>query len=173
VTRLNYEFLVDFEFFLKTQKRCAHNTVMGYVKKVKKIARQCVAMDLLDKDPFMAFKVTIRDVQRNLLTQDELDLLRLKSFSIVRIGVVRDIFLFCCYTGLSFSDVEKVDRSEIVKGSDGNYWIYTTRTKTCSASRISLLPAAEQILQKYASDPYCKQTNRALPVLSNQKMNST
>lgn len=144
---------------------------MGYIKKVKKIVRQCVAMDLLDKDPFMAFKITIRDVQRNLLTQDELDLLRLKSLSIVRIGIVRDIFLFCCYTGLSFSDIEKLDRSEIVNGSDGNYWIYTTRTKTCSASRIPLLPAAEQILQKYASDPYCKQTNRALPVLSNQKMN--
>lgn len=105
VTRLNYEFLVDFEFFLKTQKRCAHNTVMGYIKKVKKIVRQCVAMDLLDKDPFMAFKITIRDVQRNLLTQDELDLLRLKSLSIVRIGIVRDIFLFCCYTGLDMTRV--------------------------------------------------------------------
>lgn len=112
---------------------------MGYVKKIKRIVRQCVAMDLLDKDPFIAFKITIRDVQRNLLTQDELDILRLKSLSIVRIGIVRDIFLFCCYTGLSFSDVEKLNRSEIVKGSDGNYWIYTTRKKTCSASRIPFL----------------------------------
>ena len=48
---------------------------MGYVKKIKRIVRQCVAMDLLDKDPFIAFKITIRDVQRNLLTQDELDIL--------------------------------------------------------------------------------------------------
>lgn len=103
MTRLNYEFLVDFEFFLKTQKRCAHNTVMGYIKKVKKIVRQCVAMDFLDKDPFMAFKVTIKDVHRNILTQDELDRLRFKSVAIVRIDLIRDIFLFCCYTGLSFN----------------------------------------------------------------------
>jgi hypothetical protein len=68
IKKLNFEFINDFEFYLKSERNCTHNTVMGYIKKLKKIVRQCVAKDWLDKDPFMAYKVTLRETHRTTLT---------------------------------------------------------------------------------------------------------
>lgn len=145
IHQLNYEFVKEFEFYLKTEQKCAHNTVMGYVKKLKKIVRHCVAMNWLDKDPFMSFKVTIKEVHRVVLTQDELDKLAYKEIKIDRLDRVRDVFLFCCYTGLSFVDVEKLKMADIVVGIDSENCITTNRTKTNTSSRIPLLPLAKDI----------------------------
>jgi integrase len=85
---------------------------------------------------------------------------------------VRDIFIFCCYTGLAYADVEKLTRDEITTGIDSEKWIWTSRQKTDSATRIPLLPPALEILDRYKDDPQCLNKNRLLPVLSNQKMNT-
>ena len=63
IKRLNFEFINDYEFYLKTVRNCAHNTVMGYIKKIKKIVRQCVAKDWLAKDPFVAYKMSFNETQ--------------------------------------------------------------------------------------------------------------
>jgi integrase len=86
--------------------------------------------------------------------------------------VVRDIFVFCCYTGLAYVDVHKLKRSEIVKGIDGNLWIYTHRQKTDNLSRIPLLPVALAIMHSYDKHPQCIAEDTLLPVMTNQKMNA-
>jgi site-specific recombinase XerD len=88
------------------------------------------------------------------------------------LGQVRDIFLFCCYTGLSYADIKKLKRLEICIGIDGSQWIFTHRQKTESASRIPLLPATLAIMNKCKAHPQCRHADRLLPVLSNQKMNA-
>jgi integrase len=87
-------------------------------------------------------------------------------------ALVKDIFLFCCYTGLAYADIYKLKRTEIVEGIDGGKWITTKRQKTDTPSRIPILPMAMEIMEKYEDHPQCENENRVLPVLSNQKMNS-
>ena len=89
-----------------------------------------------------------------------------------RLAQVRDIFLFCCYTGLAYADIKKLKRSEIGIGVDGEAWIFTTRKKTDTSSRIPLLSSALEILDRYKEHPQCDSEGTLLPVLSNQKMNA-
>lgn len=86
--------------------------------------------------------------------------------------MVRDVFLFSCYTGLSFIDAWNLTKDNIGIGIDGNKWIFTARQKTKIASHIPLLPIAEDIIKKYEKHPMCVISGKLLPVLSNQKMNA-
>ena len=118
------------------------------------------------------FKSTAKARERTFLTQQELDAITNKRLTIERLQQVRDIFVFCCYTGLSYADVKKLKRSEIGIGMDGDKWIFTNRQKTDTSSRIPLLPVALEILSRYRDHPQCDNKDLLLPVLSNQKMNA-
>ena len=104
-------------------------------------------------------------------TQEEIQVLLNTNLRVNRLDQVRDIFIFCCFTGLAYVDVKKLTNDDIVLGIDGEKWIETKRTKTNTKSNIPLLPTAIQILQKYAFSKEVSQ-NRVLPVLTNQKMNA-
>lgn len=95
-----------------------------------------------------------------------------KVFTIPRLAHVREIFVFCCYTGLSYADVKKLSDDDIGRGFGGKLWIFTNREKTETASNIPLLPKALEILSRYSDYPPCVSKGKLLPVLSNQKMNS-
>jgi site-specific recombinase XerD len=172
ITKLNFEFISDYEFWLKSVRKCDHNTTMKYLSNFKKIVIRCIKNGWLQKDPFIGFSMAKREVERSALTEYELELLQAKKFPIRRLELVKNIFLFSCYTGLAYADVQKLKRSEIVIGIDGEKWVFTKRQKTDSVSRIPLLPVALTILQLYQDDPQCKLCDKVLPVLSNQKMNS-
>ena len=85
---------------------------------------------------------------------------------------MRDIFLFCCYTGLAFADVKKLSSDDIVINISGKKWIKTKRQKTKSLSSIPLLDIPKAILDKYAAHPHVKAGKGVLPVLTNQKSNA-
>ncbi|MBA4057913.1 MAG: recombinase, partial [Marivirga sp.] len=168
---LNYQFITDYEFFLKTIRNVEHNTAMGIIKKLKKIVRISVAHNWIEKDPFMNYKVKIRDTNRPFLLQDELDRIINKPILTERLSQVRDIFVFCCYTGLAYADVQKLRRVDVVIGHDGEKWIHTERVKTETSTRVPLLPQAMKIMDTYKDHPQCVTENKLLPVMSNQKMN--
>lgn len=172
IFKLNYEFIADFEYWLKSVRNVSHNTTMKYLATFKKIVIICVKNGWLLRDPFHAFKMSRRDVDRSALTADELARVAKKKFDHARLGQVRDIFLFCCYTGLAYIDVYKLRRSEVIIGIDGEQWLVINRQKTDAPSRIPLLPQALSILKRYEKDPQCEVKGQLLPVLSNQKMNS-
>jgi len=172
ITEVNHKFITDYEFYLKSVHKLQHNSAMVNVKKLKKILRQCVANDWLDKDPFKSYKITTKETHRNFLLKDELETLLNKNISVKRLDQVRDIFLFSCYTGLSYTDVMLLTRKDISIGIDGEQWIFTTRIKTDTASRIPLLPIAKSILEKYSKDPDIINSGRLLPKLTNQRLNS-
>jgi site-specific recombinase XerD len=169
---LNYEFITEYEFWLKSVRKCDHNTTMKYLANVKKIVIRCLKNGWLQKDPFIGFNMAKKEVERTALTEFELQTLSTKTFPVERLSIVKDIFLFSCYSGLAYADLQKLKRSEIVIGMDGEKWIFTKRQKTDISSRIPLLPAALQILNRYAEYPQCKYGDKVLPVLSNQKMNA-
>ena len=172
LTDVNHKFITDYEFYLKSFQKLQHNSAMVNVKKLKKIIRQCVANDWLDKDPFKSYKITTKETLRNFLMEDELVTLVKKDFSIPRLDQVRDIFLFSCYTGLSYTDVMALTRYNISIGIDGEQWIFTTRSKTESPSRIPLLPVPRNIIEKYSNRQDIINSGKLLPNLTNQKLNS-
>lgn len=172
VRDLNYEFISDYSFWLKTIKGCGHNVTVKYLGNFKKIVLECVRKGWLERDPFNGFKLARKEVQRIPLTQEELEAITTKKFAAERLALVRDIFLFSCYTGLAYVDVKNLRRSQIIKGIDNELWIQTNRQKTESATRLPLLPQALEIMKKYSDHPKCKLEDFVLPVLSNQKMNA-
>jgi integrase len=170
IRKLDFEFIADYEFWLKSIRHCDHNTTMKYLSNFRKIVNRCLQNGWLSRNPFTGFKMTKREVERQALTQEQLDAISNKIFAAERLTQVRDIFLFCCYTGLAYADIRKLRRSEIVTGIDGEKWIYTKRQKTDSPFHIPILPPAMEIMQRYADHPQAVTGDRVLPVLSNQKM---
>lgn len=169
---LDFEFISQYSFWLRSVRSCAHNTTVKYLANFKKIVLNCVKNGWIQRDPFMGFKLTKKEVRREILTKEELNNLSEKEFSILRMDQVRDIFLFSCYTGLAYIDVKNLSRNQVVLGVDGEKWIETKRKKTDSPIRLPLLPKALDIMNKYRDHPKCSEENTVLPVLSNQKMNS-
>jgi site-specific recombinase XerD len=172
ISQLNHAFITGFEFYLKAECKISGVSAAKYIKHLKKIVNHCIANNWLKQNPFINFKSTAKAKERTYLTQQELDAITNKKFVVERLMQVRDVFVFCCYTGLSYADVKKLRRNEIGIGMDGDKWIFTSRQKTNTSSRIPLLPAALEILNRYQDHPQCENQGLLLPVLSNQKMNA-
>jgi site-specific recombinase XerD len=172
ITALRYQFITDYEFWLKSKRKCNHNSTIKYLTNFKKIVHICIKNGWIQRDPFVGFKMTKHEVERPCLTSKELEILSTKNFVSDRLNQVRDIFLFSCYTGLAYADTQKLTYGEIAIGIDGEKWIFTRRQKTDAPSRIPLLTQAAAILDKYKGHPQCISKNRVLPLLSNQKMNA-
>jgi site-specific recombinase XerD len=172
VTKINFAFLVDFEYYLRSVRNCGNNSAIKYIKNLGKIVRICLGNGWLAIDPYLNYKPKQNTVHREVLTKEELSRIKEKEFSMERVGTVRDMFVFSCYTGLAYVDVCKLKRSELVKGIDGKLWIYTSRKKTDTLSRIPVLPAALAIIKAYENHPQCIVKDTLLPMMSNQKMNA-
>jgi site-specific recombinase XerD len=172
ISQLNHAFIAGFEFYLKAECKISGVSAAKYIKHLKKIVNHCIANNWLKQNPFINFKSTAKAKERTYLTQQELDAITNKKFVVERLMQVRDVFVFCCYTGLSYADVKKLRRNEIGIGMDGDKWIFTSRQKTDTSSRIPILPAALEILNRYQDHPQCENQGLLLPVLSNQKMNA-
>lgn len=164
---LNYQFITDYEFYLKGVRGMQHNSAMSLVKKLKKVTRQCVANEWLEKDPFMNYRIKNYDTNRNFLLEQELTHMAEKHIEVDRLSQVRDLFLFSCFTGLSYSDVAKLTAKDIATGIDGEKWIFTTRTKGDEPFRVPLLPTALAIIEKYSNHPKVNNSGKLLPILEN------
>lgn len=172
IKNIDLAFITDYDFYLRTQRGCSNNTTVKYIKNFKKIIQICIDNHWIIENPFMKYKGKIKEIDRNFLTENEIENIFNKKFSNERLTLVRDIFIFCCFTGLAYIDVKQLTSEHLVIGIDGNKWIFKNRQKTDTSSKIPLLPIAEQILTKYSSHPKCSNEGLLLPVLSNQKMNS-
>ncbi len=122
-------------------------------------------------DPFVNYKGKVKTIKRVFLLESELQMVADKKFATERLTQVRDVFLFCCFTGLAYADIKKLKMSQIRKGVDGEYWIFTNRQKTDERSAIPLLPVAIKLIERYANHPLRLNKDMPLSVPSNQKMN--
>ncbi|MBN8642944.1 MAG: site-specific integrase [Flavobacteriales bacterium] len=172
ITKIDHAFITDYEFWLRSVRNCANNTAVKYLKNFNKIIKLCLANDWLDKNPFANYKSKLKEVERVYLTEAEIQLIIEKDFKTERLSLVRDIFLFSCFTGLAYIDVKNLTKSHISYGIDGEKWIFTHRQKTESASKIPILPVTQMIIDKYENHPQCINEDKLLPILSNQKMNA-
>jgi len=171
ITKINHAFITEYEFFLRSVRKNCNNTAVKYIKNFHKIINICLANNWIERNPFANYKAKVKEVERVYLTEQEIQNIINKVFKTERLSLVRDIFLFSCFTGLAYIDVKNLTKSNLSIGIDGEKWIFTHRQKTETASKIPVLPVAQMIIDKYKDHPQSNNQKRLLPILSNQRMN--
>jgi site-specific recombinase XerD len=170
--QLKYAFIADFAYYLRTEKNIGNNTIEKHFNNLNRVVKEMVKRGTLRTNPFTDFKIHRITADRTFLSEEELQDMIDKEIRMERISQVRDIFIFSCYTGLSYIDVANLTPDNIVTGIDGSKWIFTSRQKTGTKSNIPLLDPALEIIKRYKNHPVVLHKNVLLPVISNQKMNA-
>ena len=174
---INYKFITDFEYYLKTYKSLDHqkplgnNGLMKHMERFRKMINVALKNEWMEKDPFRAYKFRFTKYERGYLTATELEELERKEFKIERLQAVKDLFIFSCYTGLAYIDAMALTNSNIMKGIDMESWLITRRLKTSTPVKIPLLPKALEIIEKYRNNPKCISEGSLFPNISNQRLN--
>lgn len=163
---MSMAFITEFEFYLKTEKRFMQNTIYKTLQRFRQIVKLSVALDYLPKDPFLLYKGKKPKKEIVFLSKDELRNLEQHQFASERLQQVADMFIFCCYTGLAYTEMATLKECNIQTGFDDNKWLYIKRQKTKKSYEVPLLTKASDILDKY------KIEDQLLPVVSNQRFNS-
>ncbi|GEN73667.1 site-specific integrase [Chryseobacterium lathyri] len=171
IKKIEPAFLNDFDFFLRTVAKCNNNSTVKHTKNLAKILKICYHNNWIEKDLVMYYKGKFNEVTANFLTDEEIKTMQSKDFVGQGLNLVRDIFIFSCYTGLAYIDIYNLTKDHISTGIDGNLWIMTNRQKTSTISNIPLLPISEEIIRKYENHPLALEAGKLLPVYTNQKIN--
>ncbi|NVN18762.1 tyrosine-type recombinase/integrase [Muricauda sp. HICW] len=173
---LKYSFIIDFEQYLRkgpslqNANPLNNNGVMKHLERLRKLMNFAMDLEWLDKNPFARYKLKFNRHKKEYLSKEELKIFEEAELDNKGYDIVRDVFVFACYTGLSYTDVRQLNENNIVRGIDGDYWIFTQREKNEQPVKIPLLDKALSILDNYKS--YSELNNgKLLPVYSNQKIN--
>lgn len=172
VKDVDYSFIQNFEHFVKTEKDCKQNATVKYLKNLKKVIKIALINQWISVDPFAEIHFKQTQSNRDFLLEDEIQKILEKQFEIPRLEVVKDIFIFCCFTGLAFTDVQHLTPEHIICDNRGEYWVRKPREKTNNMCHIPLLEIPLLLINKYKSHPECERKNIVFPVPTNQRMNS-
>lgn len=166
---INTKFINDFYIYLRTvDGKNGHNYHMKMIQRFRTVFKTAKDNGWVTADPFGGFKISMEETHREHLTIDELGVLVSKEMTSERLQRVKDIFVFSCFTGLAYTDVRGLKKSEVVMGNDGRLWIDTRRDKTKVAVYVPLLDIPRAILEKYADQT---SHDRLLSIPANQKVN--
>ncbi|MFD0762702.1 tyrosine-type recombinase/integrase [Lutibacter aestuarii] len=168
LNKLNLQFLVDFEYYLKVQENQKQITINKSIQRFRKPIKVALSKGYLERDPFMLYKTKSVKTEIVFLSVDELEALEKYQFTQKRLQQVRDWFIFSCYTGLAYNEIKNLKKHHIVNGFDDELWIEMIREKTQKDISIPLLPKAKMLIDKYIDDNFESIFN----ICSNQKYNS-
>jgi site-specific recombinase XerD len=166
---ISYSFLCDFEIYLKTIHSCGQNTVAKFMQRLKTIIITAKNNGWIHADPYANYQCHIEKTERPFLTEQELERIMQKKFSFKRLGQVRDVFVFSCFTGLAYIDVFNLRENNIRTVFDDSLWVIGKRVKTGVTYRVPLLEIPAMIIKKYNGT---LPNGELLPVISNQKINA-
>ena len=161
-------FVMDFETWLKTEYKLDTNSSEKLMRIFKRITTMCFKNGQMPKDPFCDHKLKKVKKDRGYLTKSELEKIIDFTPDSKRLEKVRDIFLFCCFTGYDYSTTAALTDKDLVADDDGALWIDTHRIKTKTAAKVKLLDIPLGIIKKYELR---RDGNYLLPVMSNAKYN--
>ncbi|WP_282123344.1 site-specific integrase [Algibacter mikhailovii] len=176
--QLDFKFITGFEAFLRNYipkpgyKSIGNNSAIKHIQRLNKIIGFAIKLEWLDKNPFSSFQFSFEKSTRTFLDLDELQAIENYNTNIERLSIVKDLYVFSCYTGLAYIDIMNLTQDNVVLGIDGGYWITTKRQKTNIEVKVPLLPSAENIINKYRLHVRIIGANKLLPTISNQKLNS-
>ncbi|WP_394973992.1 site-specific integrase [uncultured Croceitalea sp.] len=175
---LDYKFILDFENFLRNhkprnyQKKIGNNAVMKHIQRLRRMITLAYQLEWIDRDPFHKFKQKLLPTNRGFLTSRELECIEKLNIKSIRLRIVRDLFVFSCYTGISYIDLMLLTNKSLVLGMDKTIWIVTQRQKTRNSVKIPLLAKALIIIERYKHDKRSMINDTLFPMISNQKMNA-
>lgn len=166
---LTSDFIREFDFFLRIDKECTHNTVWVYTMPVIALAELAIKKGLIRQNPFEDYEISMEETDRSYLLKEDVEKLMLLKPSKDKYEFVKDIFVFSCFTGLSFIDIQKLKWSNIQSFFDGHQWIISRRKKSDVASNVRLLEIPKRIIEKYRG---LTRSDYVFPVPSNATCNS-
>lgn len=149
---LNRDFIEEFRIWLLTEHQLSHNGAVKYLALLKKVVNRAVANNKMSFNPFATYRLERQTVSPDFLTEEELRKIINFNSPLPRLEQTRDMFLFACYTGLSYIDVKTLKPEHLERDKQGRMWIKKHRVKTGVLSRIPLLPSAKMLLDKYAGN---------------------
>lgn len=169
IKELAYDFITNFDIYLRSVHYCGHNTVVRHMRYLKQVTTDALKCRHILFDPFYDFELSSKKSVPKFLTEDELLIILNKKFESELLNQVRDFFIFCCFTGLAYIDVFKLRKQNIITKADGEQFIIKDRHKTGNESHIPLLEIPQMILKKY--EDMDLPNGRLLPVNACQNMN--
>ncbi len=172
LNELNFSFISDFEVFLKDEFRNSTTTCYKHYQRFTRVIRKAIQKGYLEKYPFNSYTIRMQKKQIEYLTMEEVNRIEKADFKIDRLNFIRDVFVFCCYTGLASAEVSSLTPENITTGLDKELWLNILRKKTKKHYQIPLLPKALKILEKYKNHPGCLRKGFLLPVPSNVRYNA-
>ncbi|MBO0356170.1 MULTISPECIES: site-specific integrase [Flagellimonas] len=177
LAQMDYSFIVNFEDYLRCcpplrkSQPLNNNGIMKHLERLQKFTTLALKHGWLKADPFALYQLKYEEFDCPFLERDELDTMTNLSISLESMRLVRDIFIFSCYTGLCYIEVKNLSKNDIVTGVDGEQWIMVRRQKSNTPVKLPLLDEAKEILEKYADYPCEENGHSLLRVFSDQKIN--
>lgn len=169
--QMNLKFIEDFEIYLKTEGNCQHNSSMKYIQTLRGVFKSAISHGYAKSDPFAKYKIRLQEVVRGYLNESEISKIASAQLPSEKLCKVRDFFIFSCYTGLAYADIQGLKTKHLQK-ENGRYWIRTRRQKTHVITNIPLLEIPKNILMKYNAQIEQLESEESLfKVMSNQKLN--
>ena len=165
----DYKFCESYFSFLTTTKKCKTNGANKQIQRLKKIINYATRAGYIQSNPMASYSLQFKPVNRIALTMGEINKLIEREFKRTTLSVVRDIFIFQCYTGLAYADVKGLKITHIHKDLNGQLWIKMTRQKTLLSFSVPLLQIPTDLISQYFEEVGINEF--LFPVLSNQKMN--
>ena len=177
LAQIDYGFVVNFESYLQTcpplrkSQPLSKNGITKHMERLQKFTTLALKHGWMKNDPFALHTPSFDEYDSAFLEQSELERFAIYRLRDIGYQRVQDIFVFSCYTGLSYVEVKNLKQGDIVNGFDGEQWISVHRQKTKTPVKVPVLEQAREILEKYADHPTKKNGFALLPVYSNQKIN--
>ena len=171
IQEVNNEFIREFEACLRTQYKNKDNTVVNNLRKLKQITTLALKKRYINTDPFLDIKLSSKPGKRQFLTENELKVLISEDFKSETLREVRDLFVFCCFTGLGYADVSNLKEEDIKINDKGEKYLINDRIKTGVEAYIPLLDIPLAILEKYKIKKESK--GEILPIRHAQNLNTS
>lgn len=146
---LTADFIREFDFYLRYDKQCTHNTVWVYTMPVLSLVKLAVKKGLIRENPFEDYEISMEETDRGYILKEDVEKLMKCKPAHLRYELVKDMFIFSCFTGLSYIDIKKMKRSNIQSFFDGHQWIISRRKKSDVASNVRLMGIPKRIIEKY------------------------
>lgn len=166
--KINLRFLEKFYLYLREKHDCANDTAQKFMQKLEAVLIYAEKIRVIPSNPFLFYTYQFDKKKPVYLTKQEIDRIWKKQFKTPRLTLVKDLFIFSCYTGLSFAEICNLRKDNIQKMNDGSSWIFIKRKKTDIMSYIPLLPIPIQLIGKYQN---AKNEGLVFNTYTNQKTN--
>jgi len=150
--KLNLNFIDAYDFYLRVDRQMQQSTLLGHLIILKKMIRRAIHQGMLNRDPFVNYIAGQPEKQRRHLKSEEIDKIMQIHIESKKVCHTRDMFIFCCFTGLAYSDVRNLSQEHLTTQVDGSLWISIRRQKTKGECNIRLLDIPKQIIDKYRTD---------------------